>query len=508
MKREKRDNIVLSFCAAAVAASVFGFFFWLYPYHLMHREQISLFLCDSEFISGYFDTPGGLSALCGDYLTQYFYYIGGGPVILALLIGSLWASSAYALRHIFSHKAAVALATLFTLWAFLKECGHASRLADTFALLIPCVLFFGYTLVKRRGLRLVCGILMCVFCYWASGFGVWVFLALVIGYEVKQKNILFGGIYALLGAASALLPMQPANWSLKADFALERILAVDSEVYFNNWAKVKALTSNPTTPLETYYHNLAAAHSGEFPDSLLFNPRFGIESLFIPVRPESNYLMINAASELWFRAGDMTMAEHAAMLGMIFSPSSKGTRYLRRLAEINLVNGDDEAALKYLRMLANTSCHRQWALQRMPGRQTAQIKGYYDTKSRFVASSDTLRLAQDPVTGLRTLLAANSSNQMAYAYLLTYHLLVKNLAAFKSDFNRAAPHSRLYDEGLLMALSATGASPAEAASYGIPSATLADYAEYLRLYDKTGADSAAMRRRFGHSYWYYYHFLK
>ena len=42
----------------------------------------------------------------------------------------------------------------------------------------------------------------------------------------------------------------------------------------------------------------------------------------------------------------MTMAEHASLLSMIFSPQNKSVRMVQRLAEINLINGDNEAARK------------------------------------------------------------------------------------------------------------------------------------------------------------------
>ena len=58
--------------------------------------------------------------------------------------------------------------------------------------------------------------------------------------------------------------------------------------------------------------------------------------------------------------------EHCAMLSMIFSPRNSGSRMIKRLAEINLVNGDDEAALKYLRILDKTLLHKSWAEKRIP----------------------------------------------------------------------------------------------------------------------------------------------
>ena len=67
------------------------------------------------------------------------------------------------------------------------------------------------------------------------------------------------------------------------------------------------------------------------------------------------------------------MAEHAAILGMIFSPHHTGARAVKRLAEINLVNGDEAAAMKYLRLLQKTMCYRDWAERRIPGKQTAEV---------------------------------------------------------------------------------------------------------------------------------------
>ena len=68
--------------------------------------------------------------------------------------------------------------------------------------------------------------------------------------------------------------------------------------------------------------------------------------MFIPVAPSSNPQSIYAANEVWFELGDMTMSEHATILGMIFSPNKKGSRAMKRLAEMNLIKQEDEAARK------------------------------------------------------------------------------------------------------------------------------------------------------------------
>ena len=66
--------------AAGIGAlALFLFFFRILPYHLFHREQTQLFLLATEPLAGYLRHPAALARLSGDFLTQFFYYEGGGP---------------------------------------------------------------------------------------------------------------------------------------------------------------------------------------------------------------------------------------------------------------------------------------------------------------------------------------------------------------------------------------------------------------------------------------------
>ena len=83
MKRIIKQD--LSITLAVLAIAIFAFFFWMYPYHLFHKEQMMLFLYSGEFLRGYFQEEAWLACLTGDFLTQFFYYIGGGPFILSVV---------------------------------------------------------------------------------------------------------------------------------------------------------------------------------------------------------------------------------------------------------------------------------------------------------------------------------------------------------------------------------------------------------------------------------------
>ena len=76
--------------AAGIGAlALFLFFFRILPYHLFHREQTQLFLLATEPLTGYLRHPAALARLSGDFLTQFFYYEGGGPTIMAVVL-LLW----------------------------------------------------------------------------------------------------------------------------------------------------------------------------------------------------------------------------------------------------------------------------------------------------------------------------------------------------------------------------------------------------------------------------------
>ena len=65
------------------------FYFYLHtcPYHLLHKEQTTLFVYASEVLYSYLNKPAVLSCLTGDYLTQFFRT----PVTASILMGGDYA---------------------------------------------------------------------------------------------------------------------------------------------------------------------------------------------------------------------------------------------------------------------------------------------------------------------------------------------------------------------------------------------------------------------------------
>ena len=464
--------------AAGIGAlALFLFFFRILPYHLFHREQTQLFLLATEPLAGYLRHPAALARLSGDFLTQFFYYEGGGPAIMAVVL-LLWGVVVFRLLAPYMGRWAWVPTVLAVAWEAGRQCGLSYPLSGTIAL------------TGIGGVLLLCR--SCMRRSWKSGLPVSI-LAVLSGYW------LFG-----CGDWSS-------RWYNMPDLGREYLLALDSEMYFGRSEKVRKLLAEGEyrSPFTAYYYNLLNAQQNRLPDRLMDGYQPASQGLFLPVAPHSTYLTIYAANEVWFALGDMTMAEHAAILGMIFSPHHTGARAVKRLAEINLVNGDEAAAMKYLRLLQKTMCYRDWAERRIPGKQTAEVCQWLERKRLLLPATDTLRSSADIPLSLRHLLRNNPDNTLACDYLLCFDLLNKDIGAFAGDYREFAAKkfpSRLYAEGLLIYLAGKKASLDEVEKWNIPPQVLDEFSEYTRLYEANGGNGAPLQAKYGKTYWFYFHY--
>ncbi|MBR5076542.1 MAG: hypothetical protein IKX28_06010 [Bacteroidales bacterium] len=294
----------------------------------------------------------------------------------------------------------------------------------------------------------------------------------------------------------------------RPDQVSERVMGMTVEASLENWEKVADLASvDLKSEIGSYYYNLANAHLGQLPDRLMDYYQPFERGLFLPVGEKSTPFQIACAGDVWFALGDMTMAERDAMLGLSFSPAHTGSRYLRRLAETNLVKGDYAAASKYLRILLNSRADRTWAQERLAGAWTPEYRKRIADKRALMPRFDQVHgMDQTPLI-LRILLSSNASNRMALDYLLCYDLLTKDLDAFVADYDPSLTASPLYGEAMLIFLAAKGGMDAENFThYHITPAALDRFNRFVTIYKRDGGSLQNLTEDFGKSYWYYFYF--
>ena len=414
--------------AILMSLACFCFFLFYYPYHLFYKEQISLFLLNDQTFFQYFPKAGWLSLLSGDFLTQYFYYIGTGPAILTIIL---------LLLGVLFYKCTVRVFQRFR-W--------------------------------RKIIAFIIASLVCISEFW----------------------LLCSSTYPLSSTIS-VLGISLITYII---FHFRKLMEILSEEDLSNY-------------VNSYYHNLSLAMQGKLADGLLDYYQAGEKSLLLPVAQTETHFSIFAANETWFQMGDMTMAEHAAILGMIFSPNHSGYRALKRLAEVNLIQGEEKAAAKYLHMLSETSCYKTWAREHTPGQQTEEVKQFIDKKRSLLAKTDTLRLAGQNRMSLVNLLKSNPNNQLARDYLLCMDLLNKNLNLFAADYLEFANgiFKPIYAQALLIVQSVQP-ELLQGCKMLMDENILKDFQEYMNLYSQSQGRISAVKNKFSRTYWYYYHYAK
>ena len=272
----------------------------------------------------------------------------------------------------------------------------------------------------------------------------------------------------------------------------EWLMALVTEADRGNWDKVEELTEKDRhSQLGTYYRNICKARKGRLGEDLMSYYQPFDRGLFLPVMEGQTPFSIGCAGEVWWQLGELTLCEHATLLGLIFSPHQKGERFMRRLAAIQLANGEDAAAQKYLRQCRGPAS-KDWE-SRIPLRPR----------------TDTILLTGQNRKALLNLLEANPGNTAAYEYLLCYDLLLKDLSTFIKDYDPSRIRSTLYDQGVLAWLASTNTlTPETAAAYRIPDRTLQDFFGYTEIYTSSKSPLSALRPRFGQTYWFYFHFAR
>lgn len=468
------------------AVGCWAFFQFWYPYHFFYQEQNQIFLWSWDYVEGYFERPGGLARLVGDFLTQFYYYLFAGAAILATCLLAVGGLVYRIIRNIRASRA-TATAGAIAAMGFVAAC-HFSvsyRLSSTIAII-------GWLGM----IAMITGTVLLIRCP---------------GGRIR-RTVPVIILACLLLPTAWLLFGKPDIKTLKGpDLILEKNFAVDNEYYFGNYDRVVDIvrSSDGWNNQMLFFYNLVMAQRGELADHLLdFTPNY--LGTFEKIGPETPRLTIINQNELYWLLGDMTFTERAAMMTNVFAPDNRNVRMMRRLAECNLVSGDSLAAEKYLRILDKTLVYRTWAQRlRQHGREA------YARKMRLVNRRDTITITDNAHFLMMQLLDAHPDNQPALDYILCSTLLLKDIENFKRDYDRyclgdspgpdrdALLHrihtTKLYQEALCIWLAGSDAPQDLWQRYIHREDVMKQFVEYNRERGNP---------RFRGTYWYYFDTFK
>ncbi len=507
--RPTRHLIVSIVVCAAVATAILIFFMLCYPYHFYHREQFSLFLSSQDFISqmlsqGVYDSRAWLPAVVGGCLTQFYYYVGGGPVIVVFVLYALGGFVAYGLRRLWvDWRVALGSGVAVMVWEAGRQCVGEYPLSSSISLLLGVILANLYPVSKWPRVRGLVALAIIAFGLTSVGYGCLVAFAYIIAAEVARRRWVIAALSLVAMVFAPWHGFTGGCWFGYPDLTTEAILRIDTKTWWNQ----------RLTP-EDYPNSL---HDTQIPNSLHTLQLFSEKSdaaiddidlaqtqLFLPVDQSGNYISITAAGQIWYAIGDMTLAEHATILGMIFSPSHACSRHVIRMAEINIIRGDEQAAEKYLRMLDHTFRLGQFARACRPENRGNAYLTWLESRRADLPVRDTLRATADYRRSLRNILNANPDNALARTYLLALDLQDVSIADFADDYLAYGRNvmTRTYAEALMVV---SAVAPPEVrerlAGIEMPSDVARDFGRFSDLMARR--DAASLKREFAHSYWLY-----
>lgn len=491
----KARRYVPTACAVVCAVALVVFFHVFYRAHLCHREQFSLFLWAPGPLAAYWTSPAPLARLVGDMLTQFL----GLPFVGALIMSAVLTLLGVLVYRLF--------ARWIGLWA-----------------LVPAALAVLFETGRQSGLT-----------YPLSSTLQWVGIVatLLTAHRVSRPAGVGRAALGVVVLAAGIGLFGWGDWEKRAvnrpDMNVERMLAVDNDWYHGRLRQLeRRLDRHASHPdrFDAYYRNLLLASQYHLGDNLMQHYQPFQLGLFLPVESTASYPIIYFSGELWFQVGDMTNAEHSALLGMLFSPNSVGCRPLMRLAEISLIRGDEAAAMKYLRLLDKTLLYHRWARMHMPQNRPKEVRRWVELKRTLLCTTDTVRVPMDIGVALHHLVEDNPDNVFAREYLYAFDLLGKDLDAFMDDYVRfqpdGMPPQRTWAEAMLLWMTAHGGDERthgdarrERMGRDIPPEVVDAFVSFTEQFRGLGsgpltADSQMrqLQQKFGKTYWFFYHFAE
>ena len=456
------DKYIVPAAAGFAFLSTFAHFLIGYPYHLLRREQLNLFLYDWQYIRETYNGNGWLAHFAGDFVDQFLYYPVIGPLIIALLLTAIGAVVYKIARMFLSKKLALIPAAIFFGWSFLRETGTQTITQYTIATLAYLMFIYAGLKCKKTWMKPVA---VCVF--------------------------LMAGVHTL---GKPWHPQYGPLWAMPSKIN-EKVIALDVQVSRGNWKKAEKLAKEDLHNNEaSYLSNLADAAAGQIGDRLFSRTQDYTNSLFLWVTDQVSQFTNGMAGESWYNLGDMTLAEQSAIVALQFSPKHTGARYIVRLAQVTLINGEYAAAQKYLTMLSKTLTYRKWALSMMPENHDEKTVKWLEEARANLAHGDIIYGRNDFRPVLKGLLEANPDNSLARQYLLCYDLLLFELEDFIEDYKEKMIEGSAYEEAALIWLNIQGLVDEEhTRQLGIDEKTVNRMVHFFQSPD-----------RYKNTYWYYY----
>ncbi|NDV60172.1 DUF6057 family protein [Bacteroides sp. 519] len=320
----------------------------------------------------------------------------------------------------------------------------------------------------------------------------------------NQKIVFWNAVYVL-----AIIGITFGCMYKKANPAIEHIAAMTYHVEKGNWENVLTLSrkeENKENALKYYYTNIALSEQGLLLEQLLKYPQIGQAGLFVKRTLAADLLY--AQGELYYRLGYLSAAEQGTYEALVSNRYEYGSKALKRLVEINLLQQNKQEFRKYIGLFKNSPIYTNWAVEQE--NRFNEMPPYKKQTERFMNYGK-------HETNLTALLKNCPSDKKTFEYLIASLLLQKELRTFLVAMDRYAKdmnydvYPRYIQEALVLCFHNIEGHDDLLEKYTIDETTnnlYRFYATELQDMNKSAAYKENFKNNFEDTYWYYYQYGK
>lgn len=488
-----------------------GPMFYIPYYH----EQHHLFLFTQTYLNSHLSTPGQLLDYLTDFCIQFFYLPHLGKVWFAFLL-----SLPYLLNVAICHKLTkkhdlFLLALAPSLWLLIQYLSVDFPVTHIVGLDSCLLVYWAINSVKSNRLKLILFIpataILYLMCGWIYPVITLIVLLIPIFSTLSMTRYITSNKYRLaINTFSILVYTGGTFYFFIFSYNMRERLIIEAEIHLKagQWEQVINCCQRyrGQNQLITYFNNMALYHTGKMPYNLFDYPQtLGVQSLYLPWKSDSR--QTEYGHYIYEQLGYINEAHRWAFEAMtVFGETAP---HLINLIRYNTVNHRPKVAIRFIRKLKHSLFYRKQAEElekHLSSGELPDLKAIPYDKEEKVRFANILNMGPE----LNYLCDKDSTNRMAFEYLMSDLLLSNQLIRFAENLKRIRHFSypvfpRIYEEALYTYRLGVDEETFNRLDFNISPATEERFKTYYALYQKK--DRQALKKQFGNTYWYYLNFI-
>ena len=351
------------------AVAVFCFWMFELPFLMAAREQVQLFLWNSDYLMERLAVPGGLAQYLGEFIVQFFVKNVYGALWYVVLLVAVQLLTWQLMRS----KQRMAKSSWIYLLSFIPSiilwylaCNPKIPMTPMVAVLLTLVLM--YLLPKHQKVCRIAAFALIPIGYWLLGPAM-VLLALYLLFT-RGSNVMLRIaplillVFCVVGS-SWLTPYPLKQIARGVDYYWEKeTMGTFEEMEYDmlmrqqRWDEmIEKYHQKGSESLSVNNAVLIVMWQQKRIDQQEVMRRINLDQRALKNIP-SAFLM----SEVCMPLGMTNMSQRAAFEAMEAIPNyNKSARALQQLVQTNMITGNPKVALKYLSLLEQTTFYRGWA---------------------------------------------------------------------------------------------------------------------------------------------------